>query len=55
MTLASADPKPIAASAGAPLRPFGLSKLSIRLLLLVLFAAVPVFAVETYYELQVRE
>jgi two-component sensor histidine kinase len=45
----------MAASPGAPLRPYGLSKLSVRLLLLVLLAAVPVFAVEVYYELQVRE
>jgi two-component sensor histidine kinase len=55
MSLAPADRKPSAASADAPLRPFGLSKLSVRLLLLVLLAAVPVFAVEAYYELQVRE
>ena len=55
MSLASADRKPIAASAGAPLRPFGLGKLSVRLLLLVLLAAVPVFALEAYYELRVRE
>jgi two-component sensor histidine kinase len=55
MSLASTDRKPIAASAGAPLRPFGLGKLSVRLLLLVLLAAVPVFALEAYYELQVRE
>jgi two-component sensor histidine kinase len=55
MTLASADRKPIAASAGAPPRPLGLDKLSVRLLLLVLLAAVPVFALEAYYELQVRE
>src|SRR5918994_1020833 len=55
MSLAPADRKPIAASADAPLRPFGLSKLSVRLLLLVLLTAVPVFAVEAYYELQVRE
>lgn len=50
MSLAAAD-----RSAGASLRPFGLSKLSVRLLLLVLLAAVPVFAVEAYYELQLRE
>ena len=55
MSLASADRKPIAASAGAPRRPLGLDKLSVRLLLLVLLAAVPVFALEAYYELQVRE
>jgi two-component sensor histidine kinase len=55
MTLASADRKSIAASAGAPLRRFGLNKLSVRLLLLVLLTAVPVFALEAYYELQVRE
>jgi two-component sensor histidine kinase len=55
MTLASADRKLIAASAGAPLRRFGLNKLSARLLLLVLLTAVPVFALEAYYELQVRE
>ena len=42
-------------SEGAPLLPFGLNKLSVRLLLLVLLTAVPVFAVEAYYELQVRE
>ena len=40
---------------GAPLLPFGLNKLSVRLLLLVLLTAVPVFAVEAYYELQLRE
>jgi hypothetical protein len=39
-------------SGDAPPRPFGLSTLSVRLLLLVLLAAVPVFAVEAYYELQ---
>jgi two-component sensor histidine kinase len=55
MSLAPADRKPIEASADAALRPFGLSKLSVRLLLLVLLTAVPVFAVEAYYELQVRE
>src|ERR687898_571580 len=55
MSLAPADQKPIAASADAPLRPFGLGKLSVRLLLLVLLTAVPVFALEAYYELQVRE
>jgi two-component sensor histidine kinase len=55
MTLASAEQESIAASASAPLGPFGLSKLSVRLLLLVLLTAVPVFAVEAYYELQVRE
>jgi hypothetical protein len=54
MSLAAADDKPIRGSTGARLRPFGLSKLSVRLLLLVLLAAVPVFAVEVYYELQVR-
>ena len=43
------------ASEGAPLLPFGLNKLSVRLLLLVLLTAVPVFAVEAYYELQLRE
>ena len=55
MSLAPADRKPIAASADAALRPFGLGKLSVRLLLLVLLTALPVFAVEAYYELQVRE
>jgi len=55
MTLASAEQEPIAASADAALRPFGLGKLSVRLLLLVLLTAAPVFAVEAYYELQVRE
>ena len=55
MTLASADPKPLAASVDAAPRSFGLSKLSVRLLLLVLLTAVPVFAVEAYYELQLRE
>jgi two-component sensor histidine kinase len=55
MSLAPADRKPIAASADAAPRPFGLGKLSVRLLLLVLLTAVPVFAVEAYYELQVRE
>jgi two-component sensor histidine kinase len=55
MSLASADQEPIAPAAGVPLRPFGLSKLSVRLLLLVLLTALPVFAVEAYYELQVRE
>ena len=45
---------PLAAE-GAPLLPFGLNKLSVRLLLLVLLTAVPVFAVEAYYELQLRE
>jgi two-component sensor histidine kinase len=43
------------ASEGVPLLPFGLNKLSVRLLLLVLLTAVPVFAVEAYYELQLRE
>ena len=47
MTLASADPKPIAASAGAPLRPVGRSKLSKRLLQLVGFADVPEISVDT--------
>ena len=42
-------------SESAPPLPFGLNKLSVRLLLLVLLTAVPVFAVEAYYELQVRE
>jgi two-component sensor histidine kinase len=55
MSLASAAQSSQAASGGAPLRPFGLSTLSVRLLLLVLLAAVPVFAVEAYYELQLRE
>jgi two-component sensor histidine kinase len=55
MTLAPAEQTRSAASAGASFRPFGLSKLSVRLLLLVLLAAVPVLAVEAYYELQLRE
>ena len=55
MSLASAARSGQPASGGARLRPFGLSKLSVRLLLLVLLAAVPVFAVEAYYELQLRE
>jgi two-component sensor histidine kinase len=55
MSLASAARSAQPASGGARLRPFGLSKLSVRLLLLVLLAAVPVFAVEAYYELQLRE
>ena len=55
MSLASAARSGQPASGDAPLRPFGLSKLSVRLLLLVLLAAVPVFAVEAYYELQLRE
>ncbi len=55
MSLAPAERKPLAASPGASFRPFGPSKLSVRLLLLVLLAAVPVFAVEAYYELQVRK
>jgi two-component sensor histidine kinase len=54
MSLASAERSGQAASGDAPLRPFGLSKLSVRLLLLVLLAAVPVFALEAYYELQLR-
>ena len=40
------------ASGEAALPRFGTSKLSVRLLLLVLLAAVPVFAVEAYYELE---
>jgi two-component sensor histidine kinase len=55
MSLASAAQSGQAPSGDPPLRPFGLSKLSVRLLLLVLLAAVPVFAVEAYYELQLRE
>jgi two-component sensor histidine kinase len=55
MSLASAERSGQAASGGARLRPFGLGKLSVRLLLLVLLAAVPVFALEAYYELQLRE
>ena len=55
MSLASAQRSGHLASGGAPHRPVGLSKLSVRLLLLVLLTAVPVFAVEAYYELQVRE
>jgi two-component sensor histidine kinase len=55
MCLASAARSGQPASGDAPLWPLGLSKLSIRLLLLVLLAAVPVFLVEAYYELQLRE
>jgi two-component sensor histidine kinase len=55
MSLASAERPGELASEGARRRPFGLSKLSVRLLFLVLLTAVPVFAVEAYYELQVRE
>ena len=53
--LVSSEQRPLAASAGDSFRPFGLNKLSVRLLLLVLLAAVPVFAVEAYYQLQLRE
>jgi two-component sensor histidine kinase len=55
MSLAPAELSGQPASPDAPLPPFGLSKLSVRLLLLVLLTALPVFAVEAYYELQVRE
>jgi len=55
MSLASPEQKPRPASYGAWFRRFGLSKLSVRLLLLVLLVALPVFAVEAYYELQRRE
>ena len=46
MSLASAQRSGHLASGGAPHRPVGLSKLSVRLLLLVLLTALPVFAVE---------
>jgi two-component sensor histidine kinase len=55
MSLASAARSAQPASGDAALWPFGLSKLTVRLLLLVLLAAVPVFLVEAYYELQLRE
>ena len=55
MSLASVVRSGQPASGEAALRPVGMNKLSIRLLLLVLLAAVPVFAVEAYYELQLRE
>ena len=56
MSLASARSDRVARRPeSAPLLPFGLNKLSVRLLLLVLLTAVPVFAVEAYYELQLRE
>jgi two-component sensor histidine kinase len=55
MSLAPAERSGHPVAEGAPLLPFGLNKLSVRLLLLVLLTAVPVFAVEAYYELQVRE
>jgi two-component sensor histidine kinase len=55
MSLAPSERSGHPESEGAPLLPFGLNKLSVRLLLLVLLTAVPVFAVEAYYELQLRE
>lgn len=53
--LVATSPADAEVPAGTSLRPFGLSKLSVRLLLLVLLAAVPVFAVEAFYELEGRE
>ena len=55
MSLAPSERSGRPVSEIAPPLPFGLNKLSVRLLLLVLLTAVPVFAVEAYYELQVRE
>ena len=55
MSLAPSERSGRPVSESAPPLPFGLNKLSVRLLLLVLLTAVPVFAVEAYYELQVRE
>ena len=55
MSLASVVRSGQPASGEAALPRVGMNKLSIRLLLLVLLAAVPVFAVEAYYELQLRE
>ena len=57
MSLATAERKPLAQRGGSALRApgFGLRKLSVRLLLLVLLAAVPVFAVQIYHEVQQRE